>query len=52
MPRISSRSAAAVVTKPVSMVNLINLARVDLLLPKRDLDGRSCVASEDCLEKR
>ena len=40
--RMSSRRAATVVTRPVSMVNLVNLTRFDLLLPKLDLDGRSC----------
>ena len=33
-----------VVTRPVSMVNLVNLTRLDLLLAKLDLDGRSCGA--------
>ena len=31
-----------VVTRPVSMVNLANLTRFDLLLAKLDLDGRNC----------
>ena len=52
-PRISSRRAATVVTKPVSMVNLVNLTRFNLLFPKLDLDGRSCeVRMSDGLEKK
>ena len=38
---MSSRRAATVVTRPVSMVNLVNLTRFDLLLAKWDLDRRS-----------
>ena len=44
-------SAATVVKRPVSMVNLVNLTRVDLPLMKSDLEGRSCVAWVTNLEK-